>query len=555
MGRHREEFQKNQPPTSRKSTVGHPGPRPSRDQSQGMAGLQATAGNGAVVQMLRQAGHRQGTETGGGDHHSRVGRPGGHGDVSVQRLSDSEPQSPDVDAPTSNPFDVADFGTALEMSMAQAYLRQNVPELENWANDPEQSDAYHFMTGTGEKWQQYMTSGGPEGHALIASMSDTNMKSMRQELEPDAGWEDTVRRRLEAALAERELHHYTTRNRAELALNRTDHGTLSSRRKQWDESPDISSVHDNTEPYDEEQLANDAFVFFFIAKKDAPFRRTRFSEGDASGPARIALPLGRVSQSGWIMINDFYDMEYPTLRSSPEGELLSYRRDDTDMQQYKSPEAKLQKARIDIGRIWEEFPQLNALVQQLAHSLHASFRSDPDSLSPTDIRQIVNLTRLRKRVQESFTGAGLADRYKELTDEVVTQFEKSIKFSNQVRRFDAYEGATGYTEGGELRYMKGGAGHVEYADAAAANELKRYSEHVSGNILAGPHIIPGLALRGVLEISRIERHGGNEALVRRLKNMSGDELTDVLLKDFVRPQAMMPWSVAITRGDVQYPTH
>ncbi len=35
--------------------------------------------------------------------------------------------------------------------------------------------------------------------------------------------------------------------------------------------------------------------------------------------------------------------------------------------------------------------------------------------------------------------------------------------------------------------------------------------------------------------------------------MSGDELANVLLKDFIRPQAMIPWSVAITRGDVQYP--
>jgi hypothetical protein len=34
---------------------------------------------------------------------------------------------------------------------------------------------------------------------------------------------------------------------------------------------------------------------------------------------------------------------------------------------------------------------------------------------------------------------------------------------------------------------------------------------------------------------------------------SGDDLVDTLLKDFIRPQTMLPWSVAITRGDVQYP--
>ncbi len=35
--------------------------------------------------------------------------------------------------------------------------------------------------------------------------------------------------------------------------------------------------------------------------------------------------------------------------------------------------------------------------------------------------------------------------------------------------------------------------------------------------------------------------------------MSGDELADMLLRNFIRPQAMLPWSVAITKGDVQYP--
>jgi hypothetical protein len=86
---------------------------------------------------------------------------------------------------------------------------------------------------------------------------------------------------------------------------------------------------------------------------------------------------------------------------------------------------------------------------------------------------------------------------------------------------------------------------------ALPNAIKRYRQQVHGNTLAGPHIISGLALRGVLEIARIEAQGGHGALVNRMKAMSGEELFRMLLKDFIRPQAMVPWAVRITRGDVE----
>jgi hypothetical protein len=102
-----------------------------------------------------------------------------------------------------------------------------------------------------------------------------------------------------------------------------------------------------------------------------------------------------------------------------------------------------------------------------------------------------------------------------------------------------------------MRYMHGTA-NARKPEAEAAGAVRRYREHLRGNILAGPHILPGLASRGVLEISRIEAQGGHDALAERMKAMPGDDLADMLLKDFIRPQAMLPWSVAITRGDVEY---
>jgi hypothetical protein len=103
-----------------------------------------------------------------------------------------------------------------------------------------------------------------------------------------------------------------------------------------------------------------------------------------------------------------------------------------------------------------------------------------------------------------------------------------------------------------MRHINGAASEAVSSGPGAAALVQRYREHLSGNILAGPHIVPGLALRGALEISRIEAAGGNEPLADRLKAMPGDELADLLLRTFVRPQAMLPWSVRITRDDVEY---
>lgn len=63
-------------------------------------------------------------------------------------------------------------------------------------------------------------------------------------------------------------------------------------------------------------------------------------------------------------------------------------------------------------------------------------------------------------------------------------------------------------------------------------------ELLHNNVLQGPDIIPGLAQRAVVEIMRLEKV--NPKLATALKRMSGADLMVFLLKDLVRPQAMIP---------------
>ncbi|WP_411143309.1 hypothetical protein [Streptomyces sp. x-80] len=77
----------------------------------------------------------------------------------------------------------------------------------------------------------------------------------------------------------------------------------------------------------------------------------------------------------------------------------------------------------------------------------------------------------------------------------------------------------------------------------------RYPDRVHQNVLVGADIIPGLAERAVMEIARIEQAGQQRAT--RLKKMSGDALMTFLLTDLLRPQAMLPNSVPISRKHVE----
>ncbi|MER5552869.1 hypothetical protein ABT001_14500 [Streptomyces sp. NPDC002793] len=71
-------------------------------------------------------------------------------------------------------------------------------------------------------------------------------------------------------------------------------------------------------------------------------------------------------------------------------------------------------------------------------------------------------------------------------------------------------------------------------------------ELLHNNILAGSDIIPGLVDRAVVEILRLDQV--NPPMAQRLKGMSGAELLDFLLRDLLRPQAMIPNSVDVSKA-------
>ncbi|WP_410534746.1 DUF4157 domain-containing protein [Streptomyces sp. KL2] len=70
------------------------------------------------------------------------------------------------------------------------------------------------------------------------------------------------------------------------------------------------------------------------------------------------------------------------------------------------------------------------------------------------------------------------------------------------------------------------------------------------NLLVGPDIIPGLVERILAEVARISKVDPQAGEV--LRGKSAKELAAFLLKDVIRPQAMVPGSVHVDEGDVEY---
>lgn len=86
-----------------------------------------------------------------------------------------------------------------------------------------------------------------------------------------------------------------------------------------------------------------------------------------------------------------------------------------------------------------------------------------------------------------------------------------------------------------------------YAGPAGAKH--EVPDRMLNNILVGADIIPGLAMRAALEVSRIARV--NPTLAGTLKTLSGPALMAFMLKDLFRPQAMIPNSVVVKPEHVQ----
>jgi uncharacterized protein DUF4157 len=407
-------------------------------------------------------------------------------------------------------------------------------DLTNWATDQEGRAAEAFaLLKEGTFWKEF-TLGGRD---LIADLSTQNVTNLNEEIrsgneEPGAetAWQDRVGREVRTALEGCVLRHYTTLAQAKEVLEKDD-GELKSTGKF---SADGDTQGRNNSEGDTEDLANHGFVFFFIEPKDQQARDTRFSKEPGRRPARIELPLDDLIANGWIMLTDFKDQDFPAIRANKAGDLYSYKNGT-------SVEDRLRMARMDLGDPY--------LSDGIPTFLAEILKGIPEDLSETewekqwssfDDKQMKDIVRYIKTI--------LLRR--EEDKKLRPELRKRRDYDIQVRRFEGnYEG------GGAMDYMTVSASkdgsEGEAKRAKDADLIKTYKEHLSGNVLAGPHIIPGLVARCLIEISRIDRQEGQGGLATTMKNMNGAELVSMLLKDFLRPQAMLPWSVVVNEGQVE----
>ncbi|MEV6564340.1 eCIS core domain-containing protein [Streptomyces kronopolitis] len=192
---------------------------------------------------------------------------------------------------------------------------------------------YELMTEEGLLWNSpdfaHSTDAlGLTGQSYVAELSHRNLASMRSENRErgqkkffakertEPAWMEPVRQKLRQALLGAELHHYTPSKRARAML--TD-GAVQAKTKLELEKPEFAH---NTTAYDEAGLANTGFVFFVIESPDA-FRGTRFAkdpddELDTSACVHLSLQESGLLSSGWVMLSDFAQREYPVIWSTRE---------------------------------------------------------------------------------------------------------------------------------------------------------------------------------------------------------------------------------------------
>ena len=346
-------------------------------------------------------------------------------------------------------------------------------ELPDEARQP-----FDAMTEKGMLWQQEQWADSAaafqmHGASYFRELSELNRAGMAKEMaggQGDRNWVADVRTKLTTAFDRSVLCHYTGRSRAETMLAQ---GQMKSKTELLRANPDAPN---NSEAYDKHVLANEGFVFFFLEVEDSPFRETRFG-GDE--PARIQIPLTRspLMSQGWLMLSDFAQREYPTVRAKPEdpaqteGKLGT--REDTFSDGFTLPVRK-----FDVG---------------------AGAAADLLDME-TVMEAMGNEPNQERRGQILFaTTQALSDPYSTMT------------------------------------YGSGAQEQV-------------HAERLRSNTLMGRDIVPGLVERAVVEIQRLGEV--NPQLADRLKAMSGADLMRFLLKDLLRPQAMLPNTVDLSAATV-----
>ncbi|MFF4445951.1 DUF4157 domain-containing protein [Streptomyces sp. NPDC001502] len=339
-------------------------------------------------------------------------------------------------------------------------------------------EPFEAMTEKGMLWQQEQWADSAaafqmHGASYFRELSELNRAGMTKEIADgrgDRNWVADVKTKLTAELQQSVLCHYTGRSRAETMLAQNQ---MKSKTELLRANPDAPN---NSEAYDKHVLANEGFVFFFLEVKDSPFRETRFG-GDE--PARIQIPLAKspLMNEGWLMLSDFAQREYPTVRAKPEDPAQTQGRLGTREESF-SPEFSLPVRKFDIGA-----------------------GAAADSL---DMEQVMEAMQNEKdperRTQVLFT-----------TTQALSDPHSTMTY---------------------------GSGTQEQV----------HPERLRSNTLMGRDIVPGLVERAVVEIQRLGEV--NPQLADRLKAMSGADLMRFLLKDLLRPQAMLPNTVDLSAAEV-----
>ncbi|WP_235216471.1 hypothetical protein, partial [Streptomyces toyocaensis] len=460
--------------------------------------------------------------------------------------------------------------------------------FQQWCNDYThhrqalRSEITNALTSLNEQWRNYgyflmLHFGGiwntPElkGHSVnysyseyFRAMSAGNVRSLDEDPavvearrqhaasgKTDSPWVDQKRAEIEAALRRCVLRHYSPADRVERILgpeNAHQPGpALKSQAVLEDEN--TGSFEYNSGSYDIEHLADHGFVFFYIEPAVSTFRASRFGGDD---PARITVPIDRLEQqNGWVMLNDFLEREMPTLRANDQGELISYIRkvdktllEDTNwtghMDEYvnvpaKSPEGKLRRALYTAKALFNEVEDSVDLVAGLARRAHDLMEyEDDDEDMPYRLVRIMRQLREEEDLLKAVLAKIDQEKLERLRQERAKALKDSKDYSHKVRIYRP----------GQLSHK---TGHIQY-NGVGTTDVR--PEPGTANILVGADVIPGLALRCVVEIARIERTRPHVA--SRLKSMSGEALVRVLLKDFIRPQAMLQREVPFTRADVEF---
>ncbi|WP_443059355.1 eCIS core domain-containing protein [Streptomyces sp. NBC_00435] len=335
-------------------------------------------------------------------------------------------------------------------------------------------EPFSAMTDNGMLWQeeQWADSAAAfqmHGASYFRELSELNRAGMAKEIaggRGDRNWVADVRTKLSTALQQSVLCHYTAKSRAEQMLGQ---GEMKSKTELLRANPDAPN---NSEAYDKHVLANEGFVFFFLEVPGSPFRETRFGGEE---PARIEIPLtaSPLMSQGWLMLSDFAQREYPTVRAKPEDPAQTQSRlgtrEDTFSDGFSLPVRK-----FDVGA-----------------------GAGADALDMEKVMDAMGNER-----NEDRRGQILFSMTQALSDPHST--------------------------------MTYGSGAQEQV----------HSERLRSNTLIGRDIVPGLVERAVVEIQRLGEV--NPQLADRLKAMSGDELMRFLLKELLRPQAMLPNTVDLS---------